>query len=72
MLTVRCLELLVVASWHRGRSGAAIRATRWCRRHWWMPRGAGYDYYAAAVPGMMVPVADAAGKIDYQDSEYYC
>jgi len=71
LLTVHYLEPVVVASWHGGRSGVAIRATRGCRRQGRMLR-AGYDYYATAVPGMMVPVADAAGKGDYQDSEYYC
>ena len=34
--------------------------------------GAGYNYYAAAGPGMVAPVADTAGKGDYQDSDYYC
>ncbi len=33
---------------------------------------AGYHYYAAAVPGIMVPIADTAGKGCYQDSEDYC
>ena len=50
---------------------AVIRVTRGCRRHGRVPR-AGYDYYAAALPGIVASVADTAGKGYYQDSEDYC
>lgn len=48
-----------------------MRVTRWCRGLGRIPR-AGYNYYTAAVPGMVAHVVDTAGKGDYQDSEYYC
>ena len=60
----------IVSSWHWWRSVVAVRVTRWCRGHGWMPRRAGYNYNAAAVPGMVAPVGDTAGKGDYQDSEF--
>ncbi len=59
----------MMPSWRGDWSVAAIRAMwRWHVR----PARAGYDYYAAAVPGMVAPVGEAAGKGDYQDSEDYC
>jgi hypothetical protein len=70
LLTFHYLEA-VVASWHGSRSMVTMRATRVCRGQWWMLR-AGYNYYAAAVPWMVLSVADASGKRYYQDSEYYC
>jgi hypothetical protein len=71
MFTVRWLELLVALSWYGGRSMVTIRVTRGSRGQWRMFR-AGYDYYAAAVPRMMVPIADTAGKGYYQNSKDYC
>ena len=60
----------MIVSWHWWRDAVAMRSTRWWRDV--RTARAGYNYYAAAVPGTVAPVADAAGKVDYQDSEYYC
>jgi len=61
----------MVAPWHGRWSAVAIMVARWRRGHGRMPR-AGYNYYLAAVPGMVAPVADTAGKGYYQDSKYDC
>jgi len=60
----------MASSWYRDWSGVAVRAM-WWRRHWRTPR-AGYNYYPPAVPGMVAPVGDTAGKVDYHNSEDYC
>jgi len=64
--------LPMMPSWRGDWSVAAVRAMRRWRRHVLRPARAGYNYYAAAVPGMVAPVGDAAGKGDYQDSEDDC
>ena len=48
-----------------------IMVARVRRGHGRSPRG-GYNYYAGALPGTVAPVADAAGKGEYQDSKYDC
>jgi hypothetical protein len=71
ILTFYNLEPLVVAFRHSGRFMVTTRITRVCRGKRRMVR-AGYNHYISAVPGMMVPVADTAGKGHYQDSDYNC
>ena len=68
--TIGDLVPVVAASWRGGWRMVAMRATRgW--RHWRSAR-VGYNYYTAAVPGMVAPVAYTAGKVDYEDSKYDC
>ena len=62
----------IASPWYRCWCMVAVRATRRCRRHGWVMLRAGNYYYLAAVPGMMAPVADTAGKGDCQDSEDDC
>ena len=70
--SIHTLVSMMSAPWHWGWSAVTIIVARGHRQHGWSPRRGGYNYYTAALPGTVAPVAYTAGKGDYQDSEYDC